>query len=496
MAEESIIIIGAGMGGLAAGIYGQRNGFQTQIFEMHTLPGGQCTAWKRRGYTFDVCIHHLFGCDPSSRIYDLWREMGAMPRELVLTQECASVASPEGKLFRDYYDLQTLQRHLEELSPRDSKVIEEYVGAIRSMIGKDHMGEMMMGSSAGKLRALPALLASMKWSKTTMQRYAGRFADPFLRRAFPLLEYSIPEVPMIVHLAKHAYGYMNAVQWPVGGSLEFTRSIEKRYKELGGTVHYRQKAVKILTEGNRAVGVRLADGSEHRADVVISDADGRKTILDLLEGKYVDERIKGYCAEPADETSWAVHVFLGVNRDLSAEPSALVLLLEQPVTIAGHTHESIEMQMYGFDNTMAPEGRGVIKVELVSSYHYWKELYADRPRYDDEKQKVAQQVIDLLANRFAGIKNQVEVIDVPTLMTWERYMGGSHGFMGMPNKEVNILASAFGKGWEMTLPGLSNFYMVGQWATSAGSLFSNALSGRTAIKTLCKQQGKKFTAQP
>jgi len=45
-------------------------------------------------------------------------------------------------------------------------------------------------------------------------------------------------------------------------------------------------------------------------------------------------------------------------------------------------------------------------------------------------------VIDLLANRFAGIKDQVEVIDVPTLMTWERYMGGSHGFMGMPNKKV------------------------------------------------------------
>ncbi len=48
----------------------------------------------------------------------------------------------------------------------------------------------------------------------------------------------------------------------------------------------------------------------------------------------------------------------------------------------------------------------------------------------------------------------------------------------------------------MTLPGLSHFYMVGQWVTSAGALFSNALSGRTGIKILCKQQGKKFTAQP
>ncbi len=61
---------------------------------------------------------------------------------------------------------------------------------------------------------------------------------------------------------------------------------------------------------------------------------------------------------------------------------------------------------------------------------------------------------------------------------------------------MNILASAFGKGWEMTLPDLSHFYMVGQWATSAGSPFSNARSGRTAIKTLCKQRGTKFNTPP
>jgi phytoene dehydrogenase-like protein len=297
-----------------------------------------------------------------------------------------------------------------------------------------------------------------------------------------------------VHLAKHAYGYANAVQWPLGGSLEFSRSIEKRYKDLGGKIHYGRKVEKILTENDKAVGVRLTDGSEHYAGLVISDADGRRTILEMLDGKYMDERIRGYCADPPDETSWAIHVFLGVKRDLSQEPSSLVLLLEEPVTIAGHRNESLEMQIYGFDQTMAPEGKGVIKVELVSSYSYWKNLRADKPQYDQEKQKVAQQVIGLLENHFPGIKDQVETIDVPTVMTWERYMGGSHGFAGMPNKKVNVLASAFGKGWEMTLPGLAHFYLVGQWATSAGSLFSNALSGRVAIKMICKLQGKTFVA--
>lgn len=495
MAGRSMIIIGAGMGGLACGIYGQRNGFQTQIFEMHTLPGGQCTAWKRQGYTFDVCIHHLFGCDPRSRIYNLWEELGAMPRPLVRPAECAAVLSPEGALFRDYYDLETLTHHLQDLSPRDSRVIDGYVKAIRSLIDRDFLGTMMMGTAGAKVKALPALLSFQKWSRTTMRRYGERFSDPFLRRAFGLLEYSIPEVPFIVHLAKHAYGCMNALQWPVGGSLEFAKSIEKQYKTLGGKVHYGQRVEKILVEKDQAVGVRLVDGNEHYADIVISDADGRRTIQEMLAGKYLDDRVRAYCAEPPDETGWAVHVFLGVNRDLSREPSALVLLLEEAVTIAGRAHESIEMQTYGFDRTMAPEGKGVIKVELVSSYARWKQLHADRPKYEEEKQRVAEQVIGLLENHFEGIRGQVETIDVPTLMTWERYMGGSHGFAGRPNKKVNLLASAFGKGWEMTLPGLSRFYLVGQWATCAGSLFSNALSGRTAIRTICKQQGRRFVAR-
>ena len=77
-------------------------------------------------------------------------------------------------------------------------------------------------------------------------------------------------------------------------------------------------------------------------------------------------------------------------------------------------------------------------------------------------------------------------------MTWERYMGGTHGFAGMPNKKVNIIGGLIGRGQETALPGLSGFYMVGQWVTSAGALFSNALSGRNVIKTICKQEGRKL----
>jgi len=400
--HKSIIIIGAGMGGLASGFFGQLNGYRTQIFEMHTIPGGQCTGWKRKGYTFDACINHLFGCSPGTKINRLWKELGAMPRELVYTKDCISVVSPEGIMFQDFYEIEALERHLMELSPSDTRLIKEYVKAIRASANKDLWGELMLGSTGGIIKKLPTVLLLLPYFRLTMQQFAQSFSDPFLKKAFPLFEYSIPFVPFILHLAKHAYGFSRDIAWPVGGSLVFSRSIEKRYKELGGEVHYRQKG-KILVENNKAVGVKLSDGTEHRADFVISDADGRKTIMQMLDGKYVDEHIRAICAEPPDETNWAVHVFLGVNRDLSKEPSVLVMLLDKPVIIADHENTSLEMQIYGFDRTMAPEGKGVIKVELISTYSYWKKLYTQRSRYDEEKQKVSEAVISLLERHFPGI---------------------------------------------------------------------------------------------
>ena len=491
----SIIIIGAGMGGLAAGIYGRMNGFDTKIFEMNSLPGGQCCSWKRDGFTFDGCIHHLFGCAPGSRIYDLWRELGAMPREMVKTAECTSVASPDGRLFRDYYDLEKLESHLKELAPGDAAAIESYVRGCRAFVGNDFLGDMMLGTPAARYKALVGMAVRLQWMMPSMEQFGRRFKDPFLRRAFPLLVYSAPAVPLFIHLARHGYGADDIVQWPVGGALRFALSIEKRYKALGGEIAYNSKVEKILVENGRAVGVRLADGSEHRADVVISDADGRKTIMEMLEGRFVDDKVRKACGEPPDTTAWSVHVFLGVKRDLSAEPSSLIMLLDEPVEIAGHRCDSLEMQIYGFDKTMAPEGKGVIKAELFSDYSCWKRLAGDRAGYEAEKAKAAERTIDVLERRFPGLRSQVETIDVPTQLTWERYMGGTHGFANMPTKKASIWSGLRGAGGDMTLPGLDRFYFVGVWASMAGSLFGNALSGRLAIQALCKRQRIPFKIQ-
>ena len=487
------------MGGMAAGIYGQINGYETQIFEMHIKPGGQCTSWKRKGYTFDPCIHHFFGCKPGTRVYRMWHELGALPRELVTMEACTAVASPDGKMFVDYYDPERLRETLLNLSPADSKMIEQYIEAIKVFSNEKTNDAMDSGSVWKMITVLPAMLSVRKWLKMAMHTFAERFSDPFLRKAFALLIYANPDGPLPFHLARHAGGLSGDIQWPIGGAGEFAKSIEKRYLALGGNVHYRSRIEEILVENDKAVGIKLADGSEYRADIVISDADGRKTILDMLHGKYVNETVRAYCAPNSDETPFAIDVFLGINRDLSGEPSSLVLLLDPPVTIANHKYEDIEAQLYGFDNTMAPVGKGTIKVELTASYAYWKQLYDDnKEEYKLQKQKVAEQVIEILESHFLGIRDQVEVIDVCTLMTWERYMGGTQGWFNFPNRKLDFTMKEdlSDKRFNTTLPGLSSFYFVGVWATAMGSLAHNANSGKMIIRRICKKDGKRFRAQP
>src|SRR5512133_2471382 len=110
--NKSIIIIGAGFAGLSAGIYAQLNGYKTTIYEMHDKPGGLCTSWKRKGYTFDGCIHWLVGSSPSSGMHDRWEETG-IARNLSITDhnEYMRLEDNNGRILIFHTDIDRLEKH-------------------------------------------------------------------------------------------------------------------------------------------------------------------------------------------------------------------------------------------------------------------------------------------------------------------------------------------------------------------------------------------------
>ena len=494
MSENSVIIIGGGIAGLAAGVYGQMNGYKTTIFEMHTLPGGLCTAWQRKGFTFDGCIHWLVGTNPKSGSHVLWEELGALfDAKIVNHEEFLSFQDESGKVFNLYNDVDRLEKHMLDLSPVDSAVIKEFCGTIRRLKSLEMPLDDAKGlwqRMSGLFKILPMLQIYLKYGKQTAKDFGARFKDPFLRRAWEEV-FGLPGFPLMGLMITTAWMCNKDAGYPIGGSLPFSKAIEKRYKDLGGEVFYNARVDKILVENGQSTGIRLTDGREFHADRVISAADGYTTINHMLDGKFISPELQEYY-DQGEIFQPLVMVSMGVNRDLSDQPNTVVRLLDKPIMIAGKEETSVQVKHYCYDPTLAPAGKSVVMAMFSSNYDYWKKLAEEPERYESEKKQAALTVISTIDKYIPGFEKDVEAVDVATPLTTERYTGNWQGsFEGWLITTKN-LSKAFTGGLPHTLPGLKNFYMVGQWVEPGGGLPTAGMSGRGILKRICKEDGKEF----
>ncbi len=360
----SIIIIGAGFAGLAAGIYGRMNGYKTHIFEMHDKPGGLCTSWKRKGYTIDGCIHWLVGSSPKSGIHDLWEEVGiARDRQFIDMDEYMRFEDSSGRSVIFYCDVDRLEKHLIGLSPEDEKTIREFTDGIRICLPFDQplKSDPFLKRMIKQIRFGFMFIKNgrkmQKWMKTTIVDFAARLKDPLLSEAFK--EAWIPEFSMFFMLFTFAYLHNRNAGYPLGGSMPMSEAMEARYKELGGIISYDSRVEKILVEENKTVGIRLEDGTEHRCSKVVSAADGFTTIFKMLDSKYADSKIKeAYEKWPVFYP--IIFAGIGVNRTFSEEPltvSGLSFSLKTPVEIGDLVRDRIWVHLYNHDPSLAPEGK-------------------------------------------------------------------------------------------------------------------------------------------
>ena len=497
MFEQTILIIGAGMAGLSAGCYAQMNGYRSQIFELHTIPGGLCTSWRRKDYVFDGSVRYLSGTDPQTKIHELWMELGLLEgREFHYYDEFIRYEGEDGRVFKLYTNIDRLEQHMLELSPDDATVIAEFVRALRQFTKMEMPldltpSEPLEALELGK-EMMPVLWPALRWRSVSVRQFAERFRDPLLRAALPeFFQFSPPDFPMMLLLTTVAMMNDREAGYPIGGSLRFAQDLAKRYLALGGEIRYKSRVTSILVENDRAVGVRLADGSEHRADIVISAADGHSTIFDLLGGRYLDNKVRSYYRDMTVAKS-ILQISLGVSRDFSAECPFINFPLAQPVYLGNVRHERLVVKHYCFDPTMAPPGKSVLSVWCEADYDYWKSMRAHPRHYRAAKDLVAQQVIAALDERFPGLSDAVEVVDVATPVTYERYTANWRGAFAGWALTTRKMSMMMGGGMKKTLPGLDNFYMIGQWVEPGGNVELSVASGRDVMKDICTAKGKPF----
>jgi phytoene dehydrogenase-like protein len=502
MNKKKVIIIGAGISGLCAGSYLQMNGYDTEIFEQNIIPGGLCTAWKRKGYTFDLCIHWLVGSSPSDNFYGLWNELIDMEKlDFVDHEIFFQVEDKEGRALRIFTDVDRLEEEMKNVAPEDRDIIEEFVGAVRKFLPFNmpinKAPEVMNPFDGVKMMAkmIPYFGAFKKWEKISAQEFASRCKNPLLREAFPKM--FLAESTLFFALYTLVTMHKKSAGYPIGGSLNFAELIEKKYISLGGKVNYKSKVETIIEKDNRASGISLENGNTHMADIIISAADGYSTIFKMLEGKYVDEKRREYYSGQSEKLKVfpsLVVVSLGVARKFDDEPHTLFFPIKKPIVVdESVNYEYLPVRIFNFDPTLAPEGRTSITVNLATYNHeFWVDLRkSNREKYIQEKQRIANEVIEALDDRFGNIKSNIEATDVATPASLIRYTNNWKGsFEGWHPGPGTLMLRI-----DKTLPGLKNFYMIGQWVEPGGGLPPAIMSGRNVTQIICKKDKKKFTTQ-
>ncbi len=489
---KKIVIIGGGIAGLSAGCYAKMNGYDAHIFEMHNLPGGLCTAWKRKGYIFDVCIHWLEGTSPNSPFHRIWQELGVIQDKKIHYHDVSVRLISNGKIVNFYCDPDKLAKHLKEIAPEDSETIDELIYTIRKAYKLFNMPltkAKELSNVIDKLKSVKSFMPFMKflikYARMNINDFAAKFKNPILQQAILALMADTQfdqffGVPFMI--ATQGCGF------PEGGSLNFSKSIEQNYIKLGGKIHYNSKVKKILVNNNKAIGIKLEDGREVKADMVISAADGYSTIFKMLDGKYLNKKIRD-CYETQATFPTYLQVSIGVDMDLSKEPNLNNTIynfykLENPIEIAGKEHKFLSLKNYAFDPTISPKGKTTLVAGFSCKFENWEKLQHDREKYQEEKEKVERAVISFLETIIPNIEDKIEAIDVATPLTIVRYTNNWKGsYMGWANP--------FSANLPRTLPKLKNFFMIGQWVGDTG-VSGAAKGGRDSIEYLCKKDKKSF----
>lgn len=480
---KKVIVIGAGISGLSAGIYALKNGFECEIYEKNTNVGGECTAWKRKEYVIDSSISWLTGVRPGTAINDVWLETGAFRNEDIHFDDVFSVIDLNGQRLCWYRDIDRLENHLKEISPEDTESIEELVSIIRELRffevpARKPIDIMNAVERQEHMRHMMQIFKVLNnVSSLTTEKYTERFSSELIRKA--ILSFSFRD-----NLVQGVFVTLGALAgchagWPTGGSQRISDNMKQRFLSLGGVLYCGKPVSEITVTDDKAEGIVLEDGSCIRGDYIIPTCDLDVTLHKLLNGRYSDSVLDGFYTNSDFRTSSIAQVTFGVRCDLSGYPSKMIYVLDKS-EVAGESLDSVLFTHYCNEKDFAPEGCSVIKTGLtIYDYNNWYGLTRDE--YLRKKEEIRETYQRYLYRFYPETEGKVEMCDVTTPLTYERYCGAYHGaYMGF------MLTPATSRMFHSgIIKGISGLYAAGQWFSVMGGLPDALVSGKSAVQRIC-----------
>jgi len=501
------IVIGSGIGGLSvAALLAKHAGKKVLVLERHTTAGGFTHTFSRRGYEWDVGLHYIGGVlRPNAllrRLFDeitdgelQWEPMGEVYDTVVIGEDRYEYVTGR----------ESWRERMHSYFPGEAAAIDQYLELVQAAVGSSR--------SFFSEKAVPAPLALVlgPWMRRGFLRHADRtLADvldeltdnPTLKAVLSAQygDYGLP--PSQASFAIHAmvsHHYLDGAAYPIGGSARIAATVAPVIESAGGRIVVGAEVSEILVEGRRAVGVRMADGRELWAAVVISDAGVPNTAFDLLPKEAPGRDVLAAALSRTPRSAAHLGLYVGLQQtdeelglgrsNLWIYPSA-----DQDGDLARYLVDPeapLPLVYISFPSAKDPDfarrhpGRATIEIISFAPYHRfapWENQPWHRRGEDYEalKEQLSQRLIEVLEREVPQVAGKIDYYELSTPLS-------TRHFAGYPRGEIYGLDHSPARFRERALKPktqLNGFFLTGQdvcTAGIAGALFGGVLAASSIL---------------
>jgi len=490
----NITIIGAGLGGLTFGAFAAKDGHKVTIYDKNSQPGGVAALLEHDGYCFEQGPLLIGDLLPGESLYNTLQELDIT---LPTVRADRGIVMPDYEMWKpdEYAGPYWRRERLKELFPEQSKGIDAYYKFYDDMMHLRYLSTLPQ-TVVNKLKLLAAFMKIKKYSNMNAHElamhffrderiatlYTGIFADfcadpnevQGLGVVFMNME---PAFDKRIPLEKNGRTYYPRYCYIEGGCQKLPEALADYITEHGGSIVLNTVVEKVLIENGRAVGVRLADGTEHKADAVVGSGGGRDFFCKAVGREHLD---KGYL-EILDNYRPMEAVFmlhLGVDFDpLKYQKEALCYYYgtyDLPAATeklrSGVYHDGEDGFLIFVPSAhapeFAPEGKHCLTIYTVAPDRLAQGTWAEK------KEEYAQHLIKLAEKHLPGLSEHITTMKI---MTADEYKSYTH----MDKCSFGGVVPIWNQKNPTHITPVKNLYFVGQQSENIGGV-GNVVNGAKA----------------
>jgi phytoene dehydrogenase-like protein len=486
-----VAIVGAGIGGLSAAAYLADAGLKVEVFDQHVVPGGYCHDYARKAhhegkpllYRFDAGPHDFSGVWQGGPVHSLLERLGVAGRlEWLRIDHTYNIGGERYDVPRDWRDYaRMLGERFPESAAGIAALFEEIHAIWEDMYatGRGRGGIPGMPATADELMAYPSRHPhAFRWMEKPFDALiAAHVSDPRAIRVIYALSGYLGDGKEKLSCAAMVpiFGYyFKGGFHPAGGSGRFSEVLAEAIEARGGKVHLKTPVARILVEDGRAAGLVLGNGRTVRAQAVISNADMKRTLMELVGPKHLPAACRDEIAAAAPSTS-AFTVHLGVDFVPDIRPAV-------------HIHAPMPLgivSMSRLDPSAAPQGHSTLALISIMPHGEaqgwfpageggdWK-AWRRSPEYLARKKELGDRMIAAAETVIPGLSGHIVYRTEASPVTYARYDWASDGAI------YGISGKGRLNGTKSPVPGL----VIAGGGNAGAGVEAVVISGAEAAETL------------